>query len=156
MRHLWTVVTTANTVTHDAGVPEWLDVPASQFIVPPPSTETDVMEVELNPTWYLATSWAVEADDIGRQLYVAVRYFDPGNRLLHAVPLMPSNGEVYFTPEPDMVGSDVPITAEWGSIWYTEPGRYTFEIQWLNSLATREVGRFSVMLTHLNGEVSNE
>lgn len=156
MRHLWTVVTSADTFTHDAGAPEWLDIPGSEYLVPSPNGETNAMEVPLDPIWYVASTWVVDEDDIGRQLFIVVRYFDPGNRMLYAAPLERRNGEVHFSPEPGMDGTYIPLTVQFPSIWYTEPGRYTFEVQCLDSLATLELGRFSVMLTHLNGGGDNE
>ena len=156
MRHLWTALTTADTFTHDAGAPEWMDVPHGWIDIPTRDAETNVVKVELDPIWYVATSWVVDAADIGRQLFVVVRYFDPGNKMLYAVPMTQPNGEVYFTPELGMDGNIVRISAPWESIWYTEPGRYTFEVLWLGNLATREVGRFSILLRSLNEDEDDE
>ena len=35
MQHLWTAATTTDTVTHDAGEPEWLDLPITGYTFAP-------------------------------------------------------------------------------------------------------------------------
>ena len=70
MRHLWTTVTTEHTVTHDAGEPEWLDLPlddlgftlyneeiklgsAEEFYMPLDFTSEPVFAIHrLDQLWY--------------------------------------------------------------------------------------------------------
>ena len=61
MKHIWTTITTHNTVTHDAGAPEWLDLPLSDFVV---DVSPDIEELpflqELDPPWLIQSKWLID------------------------------------------------------------------------------------------------
>ena len=150
MQHLWTAITTMDTVTHDAGGPEWLDLPITGYIVRARLGEETPVEEKLEPAWLLQSSWLPDETDIGRNLIPFVEFIDPLGEILFAdTPETVDEGEVY-SPQ---AFSSVPMTFDlpWEVVWYTVPGAYTFTVRWSGSRTTREVGRFSLIMEHLEG-----
>ncbi|MCY3834530.1 MAG: hypothetical protein OXG85_16070 [Chloroflexi bacterium] len=146
MRHLWTTLTTDNTVTHDAGEPEWLDLPIDDFVVPraPDADELPFM-YELDPPWLIRSKWMMDEGDIDYLLVPLVEYRDPlGVMLFQEEATLERSAELQYpqnlTTESYMVGQWFPI------LWYTLPGLYTFTVRWVGSPATRESGRFSLLI----------
>ena len=146
MRHLWTTVTTEQTVTHDAGKPEWLDLPLEDFSVRAPSASDELpLLYELDPPWQLRSKWLMDEGDIGYLLVPLVEYRDPlGVTLFQEEAVFERSEELQFpqvlTSEPYMVGQTFP------ELWYTIPGLYTFAVRWVGSPASRETGQFSLLI----------
>ena len=150
MQHLWTAITTMDTVTHDAGGPEWLDLPITGYTVRASLGDEVPVEEKLDPVWLLRSNWLPDETDIGRRLVPFVEFIDPLGEILFAdTPETVDEGEVY-SPQ---AFSSVPMTFElpWEYVWYTVPGAYTFTVRWSGSRTTREVGRLSLMMEHLEG-----
>ena len=156
MRHLWTTATTENTVTHDAGAPEWLDLPLEEFVVhATPDLDELPMIQELDPPWLLQSRWLIDEIDVGRSLLPIVEFRDPlGITLYNGVPTFDISEEV-FTPQ---AFTTVPmmLSLKWGYVWYTVPGAYTFIVRWVGSPATRETGQFSMIMTESNSGGNDE
>lgn len=156
MRHLWTMVTTVNTVTSDAGEAEWLDLPLSDFVLPA-SVDLDSLpvEYELDPAWLILSKWMLDEVDVGRPLLPIVEFRDPlGVTLYNRPPALSSFNDSVIARE----FSTVPIMLDlsWISIWYTVPGPYTFIVRWTGSPATRETGQFSMNITDFRSGASHE
>lgn len=78
MRHLWTTVTTEQTVTHDAVEPEWLDLPLDDSVIPStPDVEKLPVLHELDPPWQIRSKWMMDEGDIGYLRVPLVEYRDP-------------------------------------------------------------------------------
>ena len=138
MRHLWTTVTTHETVTHDAGAPEWLDLPLSDFVVQStPEPEQLPLIQELDPAWLLQSRWLIDEVDVGLHLVPIVEFRDPVGITLYNEALSPQE----LSSEP------VRIDLPWERTWYTFPGAYTFIVRWVGSSASRDSGRFSLIMT---------
>ena len=146
VRHLWTTITTEHTVTHDAGQPEWLDLPLEDYALRAPSLSDELPLLhELDPPWQLRSRWMMEEGDIGYLLVPLVEYRDPlGVTLFQEEAVFARSEELRFpqnlTSQPYMVGQKFP------ELWYTLPGLYTFIIRWVGSPATRETGQFSLLI----------
>ena len=139
-------MTTERTVTHDAGEPEWLDLPLSDFVVPSP-LEDDELPVlrELDPAWQLRSKWMMDEGDIGYMLVPLVEFRDPlGVTLFQEEASLERSEELQFpltlTAESYIVNQKIP------DLLYTLPGLYTFIVRWVGSPATRETGRFSLLI----------
>lgn len=146
MRHLWTSVTTEHTVTHDAGVPEWLDLPLEDFVVlsTPADDELPVM-IELDPPWQLRSKWKMDEGDIGYLLVPLVEVRDPlGVTLFQREATLERADELQF---PQILTTEsYMVNQRFRELWYTLPGLYTFIVRWVGSPATRETGRFSLLI----------
>lgn len=146
VRHLWTTVTTERTVTHDAGEPEWLDLPLDDFVVPrAPDVDELPAIYEPEPAWQLRSKWMMDEGDIGYLLVPLVEYRDPlGVTLFQEEAEFERSDELQFpqnlTSQPYMVGQ------KFHELWYTLPGLYTFIVRWVGSPATRETGQFSLLI----------
>ncbi|MCY3979053.1 MAG: hypothetical protein OXG23_13215 [Chloroflexi bacterium] len=146
MRHLWTTVTTEHTVTHDAGEPEWLDLPIDDFVIPStPDVEQLPVLYELDPPWQLRSKWMMDEGDIGYLLVPLVEFRDPlGVTLFQEEATLERAEELQYpvtvTTEAYMVGH------RFRDLWYTLPGLYTLIVRWVGSPATRETGRFSLFI----------
>ena len=156
MKHLWTTVTTANTVTHDAGQPEWLDLPLTDFVVDATPEIDDLPLVQaLDPPWLLQSRWLLDEIDVGRPLLPLVEFRDPLGFTLYdeAVTLIDTEGA--FTPREF---STVPVmfTLNWRHVWYSVPGVYTFNARWTGSPANREAGQSSIIITDPEDGVNDE
>lgn len=156
MRHLWTTVTTENTVTHDAGEPEWLDLPLTDFVVDA-TPEIDELPLvrELDPPWLLLSRWLIDEINVGRPLLPLVEFRDPlGFTLYSEVATLDSSEEGIaprgFTTVPLM------LTLNWRHVWYTVPGVYMFSVRWTGSPATREAGQASLIISDLEDGVDDE
>ncbi len=147
MRHLWTTATSEQTVTHDAGEPEWLDLPVQGYVFRGELPDERPAVQALNPKWLLLTCWQFELDDVGKRLYADMFFKDPNGNVLLASPLDPPDDEDYlstneYAPEPFIL----PIELE--EIGYTIDGVYTYRIEWSGSSATRDIGEFSLYISH--------
>lgn len=146
MRHLWTTVTTEHTITHDAGEPEWLDLPLDDFVVPStPDVEELPVLFELDPPWQLRSKWMMDEGDIGYLLVPLVEFRDPlGVTLFQEEATLERAEELQYlltvTTEAYMVGH------RFRDLWYTLPGLYTLFVRWVGSPATRETGRLSLFI----------
>ena len=139
-----------DTVSHDAAGPEWLDLPITGYTVRASLGEEFPVEEKLAPAWLLQSSWLPDETDIGRSPVPFVEFIDALGEILFADrPETIDDGELY---SPQAFGS-VPMTFDlpWEYVWYTVPGAYTFTVRWVGSRTTREVGRFSLMMEHLEG-----
>ena len=147
MRHLWTTVTTKDTVIHDAGAPEWLDLPLGDFVVPTtPEIGELPVEQELDPALLIQSKWLIDEIDVGRPLMPIVEFRDPlGFTLYNDVPAL-SSFEDTFIPQ-DFTTVPILLDLTWSYIWYTVPGLYSFIVRWAGSSATREAGQFSMNIT---------
>ena len=156
MRHLWTTVTTEDTVTHDAGEPEWLDLPLNDFVVDAtPDIEELPLIQELDPPWQLKSRWLIDEIDVGRPLLPIVEFRDPlGITLYNDVPTL-SNSEGAFTPQ-EFTTVPTMLSLKWRHIWYTVPGVYTIIVRWVGSPATREAGQFSIIVVESEDGVNDE
>ncbi len=149
MRHLWTMVTTENTVTSDAGAPEWLDLPLEDFIV---TSMPDVDELpflyELDSPWQLRSKWMMDEGDIGYLLVPLVEYRDPlGVTLFQEEATLDRSDELQFPQT--LISESYMVEQEFPELWYTLPELYTFVIRWVGSPATREIGQFSLLIEEL-------
>lgn len=147
VRHLWTTVTTEDTVTHDAGAPEWLDLPLKDFVVnATPDIEELPLSQELDPPWLLQSRWLIDEIDVGRPLLPIVEFRDPlGITLYNDVPTLDTSEEA-FTPQ-EFTTVPMMLDLRWRHVWYTVPGVYTFIVRWAGSPATRETGQFCIIMT---------
>ena len=156
MRHLWTTVTTENTVTHDAGEPEWLDLPLTDYVV---GESLDLEELpqreELDTAWLIQSRWLMEEADLERPMVPIIEYRDPLGITLHNEPLTQEGSEELFIFQESSV---VPLSMSlrWKSTWYTVPGLYTFIVRWVGSPATRETGRFSILISESDRGADDE
>ncbi len=122
MRHLWTTVTTENTVTHDAGEPEWLDLPLTDFVVDAtPEIDELPLARELDPPWLLLSRWLIDEIDVGRPLLPLVEFRDPLGFTLYSEVVTLSNTEGAFTPR-EFTTITVMLTLNWRNVWYIVPG----------------------------------
>ena len=150
MRHLWTTVTTENTVTHDAGEPEWLDLPLTDYVVGEWQGPDELPQrIELDIAWLIQSRWLMEEADVGRPMAPIIEYRDPLGFTLHNEPLTREGSEDLFVSQES---SAVPlfVSLSWKYTWYTVPGVYTFIVRWVGSPATRETGQFSILVTESN------
>ena len=146
MRHLWTTVTTEQTVTHDAGEPEWLDLPLDDFVVPdtPAVDELPILH-ELDPPWQIRSKWIMDEGDIGYMLVPLIEYRDPLGVILFQEEATMDRSEQLQSPA-TMTSESFMVNQRFPSLWYTLPGLYTFSVRWVGSPATRETGRFSLLI----------
>ena len=156
MRHLWTTVTTEDTVTHDAGAPEWLDLPLRDFVVrATPDFEDLPLEQELDPPWLLQSKWLIDEIDVGCPLMPVVEFRDPlGITLYNEMPSLNTSEEAY-TPQ-ELTSVPMMLDLWWRHIWYTVPGAYAFIVRWVGSRATREAGQVSIIMTESNNGGNDE
>ena len=155
MQHLWTTATTMKTVTYDAGQPEWLDLPITGYTVRASPGDDTLAEERLDPAWLLRSNWLPDEADIGRRLEPFVEFIDPLGEILFAdTPETVDESELY-SPQPFSI-APMTLNLPWIYVWYTVPGAYTFTVRWVGSRATREVGRFSLMIEHLEGGATYE
>ena len=156
MRHLWTTVTTENTVTHDAGEPEWLDLPLNDFVVhSTPDIEELPLVQELNPPWLLQSRWLLDEVDVGRALLPIVEFRDPLGITLYNEVVTLNNSEEAFIPQ-EFTTVPTMLTLNWRHVWYTVAGVYTIIVRWAGSRATREAGQFSVIIGESEDGVNDE
>ena len=156
MRHLWTTATTENTVTHDAGAPEWLDLPLKDFVVhATPDIEELPLVQELDPPWWLQSKWLIDEIDVGCPLMPIVEFRDPLGFTLYNEPLTEDSSEEVFIPQ-EYTTVPLLMVLPLKYTWYTVPGVYTFIVRWVGSRATREAGHFSIIMTESNSGGNDE
>lgn len=146
MRHLWTTVTTEHTVSHDAGQPEWLDLPLDDYVVPraPDEDELPIL-YELDPPWQLRSRWMMDEGDIGYLLVPLVEYRDPlGVTLFQEEATLERSEELQFPQA--LTTESYMVSHRFRELWYTLPGLYTYSVRWVGSPATRENGLFSLLI----------
>ena len=147
MRHLWTTVTTEHTVTHDAGEPEWLDLPLDDFVVPStPDVEEFPLIQELDPPWRLQSKWLMDDLDAGFALVPTVEFRDPLGFTLYNEEINLGTSEEFYMPL-EFTSEPVFAIHRLDQLWYTLPGLYTFIVRWIGSPACREVGQFSMIIS---------
>lgn len=147
LRHLWTTVTTENTVTHDAGEPEWLDLPLTDYVVPGLLGLEDLpLRVELETPWLLQSRWLMEEADVGRPLVPIIEYRDPLGFALYSEPLRQEGTDELFMSQ-ESTAVPLFMSLRWKNTWYTVLGLYTFIVRWAGSPANRETGRFSLLIS---------
>ncbi len=156
MKHIWTTITTHNTVTHDAGAPEWLDLPLSDFVV---DVSPDIEELpflqELDPPWLIQSRWLIEDIDVGRPLLPILEFRDPlGFTLFNEVQMLDGAADAFTLQESSNVSTMLML--DWRHVWYTVPGAYEIIVRWAGSPATRESGQFSIIITEPEGGGNNE
>ena len=156
MKHIWTTITTHNTITHDAGEPEWLDLPLSDFVL---DVSPDVEELpflqELDPPWLIQSRWLIEEIDVGRPLLPILELRDPlGFTLFNEVQMLDGAAGAFTLHESSNVSTM--LVLDWRHVWYTVPGAYEFIVRWAGSPATRESGQFSIIITEPEGGGNNE
>lgn len=156
MRHLWTTVTTEHTVTHDAGEPEWLDLPLDDFVIPvAPETGEYPLEIELDPAWLILSKWLIDEIDVGLPLIPVVEIRDPlGLTLYNGIPTLNSFEGAFISREFSTV--PIELNLSWHYIWYTVPGLYSFIVRWTGSPATREAGQYSMNIRDIGSGASRE
>ena len=156
MKHIWTTITTYNTVTHDAGAPEWLDLPVSDFVV---DVSPDIEELpflqELDPPWLIQSKWLIDEIDMGRPLLPILEFRDPlGITLYNEVQTL-NNSASLFIPQ-EFTAVPITLTVNWGQLWYTVAGVYEIIVRWAGSPVTRESGQFSIIITEPEGGGNDE
>jgi len=156
VRHLWTMVTTEQTVTSDAGEPEWLDLPLSDFVLPESlNLEQRPVELTLDPAWLIMSKWLLDEIDVGVPLVPIVEIRDPlGYTLYNEIPALFSFEGALIPRE----FSTIPILLDvsWNHLLYTRAGRYTFFVRWTGSPATRETGEFALTIAEPMGGGNND
>lgn len=87
----------------------------------------------------------MDEGDIGYLLAPLVEYRDPlGVTLLQEEATLERSAELQF---PQSVTTEAyMVSHRLRSLWYTLPGLYTFVVRWVGSPATRESGRFSLLI----------
>ena len=139
-------MTTANTVTHDAGEPEWLDLPLTDFVVDAtPEIDELPLVQELDPPWLLQSKWLTDEIDLGRPVIPIVEFRDPLGFTLMNETLSQTDSEQVFVPTESTTVPWV-VVLPLDHLWYTVAGVYTFIVRWIGSPATRESGRFSILI----------
>ena len=147
MRHLWTTATTGHTVTHDAGEPEWLDLPVQGFVIEGDLPDERPVVKELNPPWHVLTCWQLEPEDVGQALFADLEIRGPTNFMLHFTPLkMPDGGEFLYVDV--FRPTTLILPYELDEIMYTVDGVYTVTVEWTGSVATRDRGEFALHIAH--------
>lgn len=152
MRHLWTMVTTVNTVTSDAGEPEWLDLPLEDFVLPAaPEVEELPLEQQLDPAWLIQSRWIMEEFDVGNPFIPIVEFRDPLGITLYDELLTQDE----IVPQ-DFSTDRVVLSVVWDHIWYTVPGVYILLVRWAGPRTTGEDGRFSLKITDFGSAANHE
>ena len=145
MRHLWTTATSEQTITHDAGEPEWLDLPVQGFVLRGELPEERPFMQALIPKWQVLTCWQMDLDDVAKNLYANMLLRDPVGNVLLAGPLDYRDDKDFFS-ENEYYPDPIIMPIELESIAYTIDGVYTFRIEWAGSYATRDIGEFSLYI----------
>ena len=119
---MWTVLTWDRTITHDAGLPEWIDTPLSELSLEELAPRTDIhldgemLAPRLAQPLYLFTTWFL--DEVFDQLYMSI--IDPRGITLHRE-LRNTTVDVEL---PSVHMKSIPLH----QLWYTSEGLYTFSV----------------------------
>ena len=120
MLHLWSLATTGTHITPDAGMPEWIDKPITEWIIEDLSESNghtydgDKWIIRLPQTLHLLTAWYV--DEICEHLFFTC--IDPNGITLYREIL--DREMLEDIPRTNIAG--IPLS----HLWYTENGFYTF------------------------------
>ena len=120
MLHLWSLATTGTHITHDAGMPEWIDKPITEWVIEDLSENNghsydgNKWMIRLPQTLHLLTAWYV--DEVCEHLYFTC--IDPNGITLHRDLL--DRAVLENIPRTNIAG--IPLS----HLWYTVNGFYTF------------------------------
>ena len=142
MLHLWSLATWGMDITHDAGMPEWIDAPVTEVSVGKLSESEDHAfdgerwTFRLPKPLYLMTAWYM--DELCEHLYVTC--IDPRGKTLHRI-----LEELEVQEDiPKLNTTGIPLT----HLWYTVDGFYTFTFAYMyGGLPYQHFGSFRIMLT---------
>lgn len=141
MLHLWSLATWNLDVTHDAGNPEWIDAPVTNWNVDNLATgagntfDGEKWSIRLPQPLHLLTAWYM--DEICEHLYVTC--IDPrGITLLKLLNEIEVQEDL---PRIHLVG--LPLS----HLWYTVDGFYTFTFAYFyGGLPYQHFGSFRMLL----------
>jgi hypothetical protein len=111
-----------------------------------PDIEAMPILYELDTPWQLRSKWVMDELDVGFALAPTVEYRDPLGFTLYNDEIMLNDTEEFYMPL-ELTAEPIFAAHRIKQLWYSLPGLYTFIVRWLGSPATREVGRFSMMIT---------
>ena len=120
MLHLWSLATWGVHITHDAGMPEWIDQPVTNWVIENLTLSDESFSdggkwtLRLPATLHLLTAWWM--DEYCEDLYITC--IDPNGITLHR-----SLIEQEFQENiPRIHVANIPLS----HLWYTVDGFYTF------------------------------
>ena len=120
MQHLWSVATWDSTITHDAGMPEWIDRPLTEWkfdsrdLIGGNPFDGTKCAIQLPQTLHLVTAWYM--DELCEDLYLTC--IDPRGITLYRDLLE----QKFQESIPTIKIAGIPLTR----LWYTVDGTYTF------------------------------
>lgn len=141
MLHLWSLATWNMEITHDAGGPEWIDAPLTNYRLGrldtggPHSFDGEMWTVRLPQPLHLLTAWHM--DEYCEHLYLTC--IDPRGitlrKILREVEVQEDLPKTHLT--------GLPLN----HLWYTVDGAYTFTFAYLyGGLPYQHFGSFRIML----------
>lgn len=141
MLHLWSMATWGLQITHDAGMPEWIDMPVTNWTINHLSSseghsfDGERWVIRLPKTSHLLTAWYM--DELCEHLYFTC--IDPRGITLHKV--LDELQVQENLPRINIAG--IPLT----HLWYTVDGFYTFTFTYFyGGLPYQHTGSFRFML----------
>ena len=141
MLHLWSLATSGIHITHDAGMPEWIDTPVTNWTIDnlSPSAghsfDGNKWTIRLPSTLHLLTAWYM--DEFCDGLYLT--YTDPNGITLYRDLLEREVQE--DIPKTHIAG--IPLS----HLWYTVDGFYTFTFTYFyGGFPYQHFGSFRFML----------
>ena len=147
MLHLWSLATWGVHITHDAGMPEWIDTPVTNWIIDnlsPSGGHTfdgKKWTIRLPTTLQLLTAWYM--DEFCEHLYIT--FIDPRGITLHKI-----LDELEVQEDiPRLNIGGIPLT----HLWYTVDGFYTFTFTYFyGGMPYQHFGSFRFMLVQKEGK----
>lgn len=141
MLHLWSIATWNLDITHDAGIPEWIDAPITDWNIGNLATsegnsfDGEKWTVRLPQPLHLFTAWHM--DELCDQLYLTC--IDPRGitliRLLEDIPFRDDIPRIHLA------------SIALSHLWYTEDGFYTFTFAYFyRGLPYQRCGSFRLRL----------
>ena len=146
MLHLWSIATWNLHITHDAGAPEWIDTPVTNWTIDNLSAfdghffDGDMWTIRLPSTLQLLTAWYM--DELCEHLYMTC--IDPrGITLQKIVDELEVQEDI-----PRLNVAAIPLS----HLWYTVDGFYTFTFAYLyGGYPYQHFGSFRLMLARKEG-----
>ena len=149
MKHLWSLATWGMNITHDAGMPEWIDKPVTEWIIDnltlndENSFDDNKWIIRLPEPLHLLTAWYM--DELCEDLYFTC--LDPHGITLHRNLLK----QKFQESIPTIKIAGIPLT----HLWYTVDGIYTFTFTYFyGGLPYEHFGSFCFRLARK--EISHE
>lgn len=147
MLHLWSMATWGLQITHDAGMPEWIDMPVTNWTIANLSSneghsfDGEKWTIRLPETLHLLSAWYM--DELCEHLYISC--IDPRGitlqKILDELEVQENLPRIHI--------AGIPLT----HLWYTVDGFYTFTFAYFyGGLPYQHYGSFRIMLTQRGGK----